>query len=327
MEEKRVDVRTLISRLGASARALQTRIILAPVVPSGRVRTRLDGLIHEFRLARQFTGWGRFRLLNERTVEYVGEALPWEREAYLGLFPSLCVILLWPAGTNGAWWAMPANAGEAWQRFRLPAEPVRVLLVDPAQGAARFETVVARADGRLLWFGGLDALADPLHAAWLRDADREAGFPARYPPGLPGAARQALLLARLRRLEEATAADAARRLDAIRAAAGAAIPDQTRHARRDVRQHDALLYGADRLEHYLRRALERADAELIDFAEVPAGNGMTAQISVEWRQHGQEYRYRSLVDRDLTVVSSGICLSGRDGDFDLTSLVSVMLDA
>jgi hypothetical protein len=45
---------------------------------------------------------------------------------------------------------------------------------------------------------------------------------------------------------------------------------------------------------------------------------------VEWSARGERYRYRSTLDPNLAVVSSGICLSGRDSDFDLTSLVSVM---
>jgi len=70
-------------------------------------------------------------------------------------------------------------------------------------------------------------------------------------------------------------------------------------------------------ERRLERALKLGGAELTGFHEKD-GN-----FSVSWRVDGREYL--SLVTKsDLTVVSSGICLSGRDRDFDLASLVGVM---
>ena len=70
-------------------------------------------------------------------------------------------------------------------------------------------------------------------------------------------------------------------------------------------------------ERRLRRALELAGAGLRDYRR----QGET--FIVDYRVDGQSLT--AIVERgDLTVVSSGICLSDRDRDFDLTSLVSVM---
>jgi hypothetical protein len=78
------------------------------------------------------------------------------------------------------------------------------------------------------------------------------------------------------------------------------------------------------LEHILRHALRKADATLHSFSEIPASNHAPGSLVVEWSEQGRTRRYRSTIDPRMTVVSSGICLSGRDRDFDLTSLVSVM---
>jgi hypothetical protein len=203
-------------------------------------------------------------------------------------------------------------------------DPLPVYLCDPTDGADRFETVLARVDGRILWYSGPDLRADPTHAAWLRDAARLPELPDRYPRGLPGAARQALLLNHLRQIEQAARQEAAHELAELRAALGLPRDGQAQHNTIHSEQAVAFLDGAMSLEQRLRRALSRADAELHGFSEAPARDGEPPHLVVEWSRQGERYRYRSVVARNLTVIASGICLSGRDDDFDLTSLVSVM---
>ncbi|HVR84471.1 MAG TPA: hypothetical protein VMU54_09180 [Planctomycetota bacterium] len=70
-------------------------------------------------------------------------------------------------------------------------------------------------------------------------------------------------------------------------------------------------------ERRIERALKVAGAEFLGFRE------SHGTFVVTWRVEGQ--LHESVISRDdLTVVSSGVCLSGRDRDFDLTSLVGVM---
>lgn len=71
-------------------------------------------------------------------------------------------------------------------------------------------------------------------------------------------------------------------------------------------------------ERRLRRALQVGGGQLHQFHD--RGDYWT----VDWTTATGE-RHTSAIDKDdLTVVSSGICLSGRDRDFDLHSLVGVI---
>jgi hypothetical protein len=312
-----VDPRTLIARLTQEGQQLLSREIIAPLLPGGRIRTRVGGLIYEFKVRERFVGWGRFRPLNEGEAEVLGEALPWERGGYLELFPILRVVLLWPDTSGrapGTWLALPYNESDAQQRFGFAMEPLPVFLCDPTGGAERFERVIARVDGRTLWFEGPDTLADPTHAEWLRDASsRETGED--FLPGLASSERLALLYWRIRQLELSMPA---------LAHPSEQIPRQNRQEQREWLGQQIRRVG---LEGSLRHALAKADATLLSFSEVTAPDGTLSQLIIEWSEHGQTRRYRSAIDPHLTVVSSGICLSGRDRDFDLTSLVSVMTDA
>src|SRR6266567_1991822 len=200
------DVRSLISRLSQESKQLLEREIIAPLLPGGRIRTRHNGMVYEFKAKGRFVGWGRFHPLNEHEAGVVSEALPWERGKYLEQFPALRVILLWPAQEQkhrraGMWWALPYNDSDARQRFGFSTEALPVFLCDPGNGAEHFERVVARVDGQTLWFDGPDALADPTHAEWLRDTATNIEQMEHFLPGLAGSERLALLFWQIRQVE------------------------------------------------------------------------------------------------------------------------------
>jgi hypothetical protein len=71
-------------------------------------------------------------------------------------------------------------------------------------------------------------------------------------------------------------------------------------------------------EQRLRQALKVGGGQLVQFQD--RGEYWT----VDWTTADQTHHISAISKDDLTVVSSGICLSGRDRDFDLQSLVGVM---
>jgi hypothetical protein len=74
-------------------------------------------------------------------------------------------------------------------------------------------------------------------------------------------------------------------------------------------------------EKRLQQALKRGGGQLRQFHD--RGDFWT----VEWTTADGEYHSSAISKNDLTVISSGICLSGRDRDFDLQSLVGVIEDS
>lgn len=322
-QKPKVDARVLIARLNNQSRMFLQREIVAPLLPGGRIRTRLGGMVHEFYPTREFVGWCRFRPINEREAEVLEEALPWERGGYLELFPALRMVLLWP-DTNpkrpGMWWAVPFNDSDARQRFGFRAEPLPVFLCDPTNGAERFERVIVRVEGRNLWFDGPDVLADPTHAEWLRDAAANIDQLERFLPGLAGSERLALLFWQLHYIETTLTSENAM----LRSRQQTLAQPQSHQQQREWLRRQAL---NSQLEQRLRHALVKADAVLHSYSEITNTDGSPGHLVVEWSEQGQTRRYRSTIDPRLNVVSSGICLSDRDQDFDLTSLVNVMTDA
>jgi hypothetical protein len=159
-----------------------------------------------------------------------------------------------------------------------------VRLLLAEEGLLPFDTVIARFDGRLFWYDSRDPRRNPAIAAYLREA--------LDPPNSGGLPLSPDELRKRGLSPEERDAYAIRWLQAA----------ETAVSRTERRLREALEHARARLRSYF----EREDAYLVSF-EVD----------------GQEYS--STVRRDdLTVLSAGVCLSGRDEDFDLTSLVGVL---
>lgn len=71
-------------------------------------------------------------------------------------------------------------------------------------------------------------------------------------------------------------------------------------------------------EQRLKKALEMGGGELRNFRD------RADYWQVEWVTGNGQHHSSAIAKNDLTVISSGICLSGLDRDFDLQSLVGVM---
>ena len=284
------DIHNLLHRMAAQEAEFQGTTFLAPCVPGGRVRAKVAGLVQTFRpTPRDFSGWGIFRPRGGRDAEVMEEAgLPLVME-YLRLLRPLRVRLV-HALSGQTWLAYPVNEADARQRTG-SARPVAVNLV--TEGGA-FEPVIARGDGRAWWFEDGDRRADPREADGLRDALRQVTPPA--------ALRFAGLTPEMRTAYGLAAQQA---------------PEFTKHRQQqweETRQQE----GRRRDQARLQEALRPGGGDLRDFRD----RGEFWQV--EWTTRDGGRHTSAIAKRDLTVLSSGICLSGRDRDFDLQSLVGVI---
>ncbi|HVK06032.1 MAG TPA: hypothetical protein VM490_21360 [Armatimonadaceae bacterium] len=308
-----MNIHDLLDRMADAERAFAAAQFVAPCVRGGRVRARVGGIVQTFAPEPDdFEGWGVFQASEDgRRAQLVEEAdLPLVA-GYLALFPVLRLRLIEPLAGR-TWLAYPVNEGDMAQRFGM-ARPVALHLVD--EGRA-FETVVARAAGGGFWFEEVDRRADPLPGEALRDALRRLTAPEEIAfPGITPEMRTAYRIGlehspayreRQRRIEEERRA--AQRRRAVRAFArhgygtrgGPVEPVADADQRRLV---GALRAGGGQL----REAVDRGEFYL-----------------VEWETGDGVRRTSAVAKGDLTVLSSGICLAGRDRDFDLQSLVGVI---
>ncbi len=166
MKSAPVSVRRLISKLAAAEEETRRRRILAPCLPGGLIRVKVEGLILTLRASpADFEGWGVFRAAGDRMAELEEEADLPSVLRYLERLRPLRAWLVSPLQRR-TWVAYPAAESDARQRgWR--ARPFAVHLVGEASA---FDRVVARHDGRSWWFEEQDRRSDPRTADRLREA-------------------------------------------------------------------------------------------------------------------------------------------------------------
>ncbi|MCW3061030.1 MAG: hypothetical protein JWQ02_2851 [Capsulimonas sp.] len=281
-----MNIKALLSRISAEEARVRDARFLAPCVPGGQVRVRVGGLVQTFiPEPSDFEGWGVFQPLDSRRAALMEEASLPQVSEYLLRLPSLRVRLVRPL-CGQTWLAYPASEPDMNGRLGA-AQPILTHLVTDS---APFEQVIAHGSGGAWWFAYEDRRADPRHAEALRTALREITSPddLRF-LGLTPEMRVAYTLA----------AEAAAGFEALKRRRGAAR----------ARQGDTERLGA---------ALAFAGGDLRDFQD------RGEYWVVEWATRDGERHTSAIAKGDLTVISSGICLSDRDHDFDLQSLVGVI---
>ncbi|MEQ9000910.1 MAG: hypothetical protein RID53_30955 [Coleofasciculus sp. B1-GNL1-01] len=293
------DIDNLLNEIAAQETQLQDTEFLAPCVQGGNVRTSVANLIYTFTpQPSDFEGWGIFRPVDEKTAEVVEEASLPQLAEYLKLLKPLRLRLAYPLRSL-TWLAYPINESDMQQRLGM-VKPVPVHLV--SEGAA-FEPIIARFDGTAFWFDEIDRRAEPQPTEQLRE-----------------------------QLEQVTLADQVRftgmtpEMRTVYELVLQQTPayQQREHHRRQAREAEGAggaggAGGAERTdEQRLRDALQMGGGRLRTFRD----RGEFWQV--EWTTRDGERHTSAIAKGDLTVMSSGICLSGCDRDFDLQSLVGVI---
>jgi hypothetical protein len=329
------DIRNLLNQIAAQEAQLRETQFLAPCVRGGRVRTSVANIIYTFKAQPQdFEGWGIFQPVDEKTAEVVDEPSLPQLADYLKLLKSVRLRLAYVL-QGQTWLAYPMNESDMQQRLGA-AKPVPVHLV--TEGSA-FEPIIARFDGCAWWFDEIDRRAEPQPAELLREQLRQGTMPenvrflgmtpemhAVYDIALQQTEAYQLRLQHQRevrehrdRQREQRQTRREQRNEQRRQREQTTPPPaqewqyQQQRGRRGQHRH-----AAQHPERRLRDALRMGGGELSDFRD----RGDFWQV--EWTTRNGERHTSAISKHDLTVISSGICLSGLDRDFDLQSLVGVI---
>jgi len=297
-----MDIHHLLNQIATQEAQLTGTEFLAPCVRGGAVRTSVANIIYTFTpQPRDFEGWGIFKPIDEKTAEVVEEPNLPQLAAYLQLLQPLRLRLAHVL-RGQTWLAYPMNESDMQQRLGT-AKPVLIHLVTEA---IAFEPIIARFDGSAWWFDEIDRRAEPQPAELLREQLQQGTMPenVRFSGMTPE------MLTTYELALQQTEAYQQQRQHRRQVREQQETPSQRR------RRHRELL--AQRDEQRLRQALHQGGGELREFRD----RGEYWQV--EWTTSDGQH-HSSAIDKDeLTVISSGICLSGYDRDFDLQSLVGVI---
>jgi hypothetical protein len=291
------NVQQLLEQLAAAEQQFLRQEFIAPVLRGGRVAVRMAGVVCDIQTQpAEFVGWGIFQPVSHTEAHLTRSATLAERQQYLDLFPPLSLVVCRQAERGCQ--CSTASYGDG--RFQVEG----LVSVELVEGVQQFDVIRARHDGSRFWFDRIDARHSPASAAYLRSAIAE-----RLPPqelSRPG------LTAEERAAYELNYWMLAREIS----------PEPThvhraQQTQRGKTRRPASLIPANPVEERLRASLSHAGAQLVNYLEHADSYRVTYTVGGR--------RHTSAVSKaDLTVQVAGICLSGEDRKFDLSSLVGVL---
>jgi len=291
----------------AEKKLLQTKF-LAPTTGKGKIAVRLpNGAIYFFRPVPSFSGWGIFQPTGIDTLQLVREAHEWERLAYLETLPALRAIAV-HALRGKTWLCIAFNRSDARQR-NFPTEPFLAHLFLPE--VAPLDVVIVRTDGSNWWYDGLDTHADPERSERLR---------AFVQSQLASCLDAPTPLERLKRLRSHTITNVPKASPEEAFACELLFAEERR--KWEEQEWDRLSPEEKKrllTEQEMRWQLSLLGAQLVSVHQ----EGDTYLI--RWRDGRREYN--TVLDASLSVLSAGVCLAGREQEFDLASIVGVMREA
>ncbi len=297
-------INDIFNRLETLENSFRGQHILAPVIAGQNVSVRIAGvacrLKIEFEGKTAPRGFGVLEAQSSESAKWLRPATKSEREKYLSLLPRVRLIAL--ERGKGGWVASPAQEGNGRVSLSGP-----VWMREVEEGVQAFDTVLARFDGTHFWFEQMDSRRSPSIAAFLRESLANEITPEKlHKTGLSTQERASYTLALFGPPPEAE-------VEALSEFGRAIEPTPEEiYSRFDSR--------GTGIEARLARSVDHGGARLVSFVE------RGSVVSVTY-QFGDRTHTSTVRAGDLSVQTSGICLSGRDGDFDLTSLVGVMQEA
>lgn len=289
------DIFNLIDSLGKTANTLTERVFVSPVYRNRWIATRIDRIIYRFKIPNTRPGWYRFQPTSQNKARRIGPADMLEIEQYLKMVDRLRLIMLRREGD--VLLGIPFKTNKFGFKVN-DIYPVRLVSDDMAQ---EFDEVLCRFDGANIWYETVPLNNDPARSEYLRTSLESRINPSdlsfqglRYEEKTAYAIKYQLILEEGER-ERRMAAEERQRQRRL----------EEERLMRDSR-------------HRVKRAVEHGGGVFRNFFERGDNFSVTYQVD------GEEYTSTIAKDRNLTVLTAGVCLSGRDNDFDLTSLISVL---
>lgn len=175
------NILSLIYTLAEQEQNLTQQPFMAPCILNGSIRVKLSELICTLKpVPSNYEGWGVFEALNTKQAKYLKRATRLEVDRYLLRLSGIRLRLATPL-RGQTWLAYPIQEADMHQQLGA-VRPIPVYLV---KDGAKFEPIVARWDGRSLWWQKRDRTSKSAHTRQLRQALRQEILPEKLKfPGL-----------------------------------------------------------------------------------------------------------------------------------------------